>query len=118
MTLVYQIDAGLRRLLFVGQERKAKTLLRFFRDFGKERCRQLKFVCSDMWRPYIKVITKKAANALHILDRFHIVQHLGKAIDEIRAEEVRRLAGEGYDEEVLSAAADPLMAENTRSIAS
>ena len=101
LTLVYQIDAGMRRLLFVGQERKAKTLLRFFRDFGKERCRQLKFVCSDMWRPYIKVITKKATNALHILDRFHIVQHLGKAIDEIRSEEVRRLAGEGYDEEVL-----------------
>ena len=54
-----------------------------------------------MWQPYIKVIQKKASKALHILDRFHIVQRLGKAIDEIRAAEVKRLAAEGYDEEVL-----------------
>lgn len=101
LTLVYQINAGARRLLFVGRERKAKTLLRFFRDFGKERCEKLQFVCSDMWRAYVKVITKKAPNALHILDRFHIVQNLGKAIDKIRAAEVKQLAQEGYDEEVL-----------------
>ena len=85
----------------MGKERKAKTLLRFFRDFGKERCEKLKFVCSDMWKPYIKVIKKKAPDALHILDRFHIVQKLGQAIDKIRAAEVKRLAAEGYDEEVL-----------------
>jgi len=76
-------------------------LLRFFRDFGKERCEKLEFVCSDMWKAYIKVIKKKAPDALHILDRFHIVQKLGKAIDKIRAAEVKRLAAEGYDEEVL-----------------
>jgi len=101
LTLVYQINAGMRRLLFVGKDRKAKTLLRFFRDFGKERCKKLEFVCSDMWKAYIKVIKKKAPDALHILDRFHIVQKLGQAIDKIRAAEVKRLAAEGYDEEVL-----------------
>ena len=101
LTLVYQINLGTRRLLFVGKERKAKTLLRFFRDFGKERCEKLEFVCSDMWKAYIKVIKKKAPDALHILDRFHIVQKLGQAIDKIRAAEVKRLAAEGYDEEVL-----------------
>ncbi len=101
LTLVYQINAGIRRLLFVGKERTAKTLLRFFREFGEERSEKLEFVCSDMWKAYIKVIKKKAPDALHILDRFHIVQKLGKAIDKIRAAEVKRLAAEGYDEEVL-----------------
>ena len=101
LTLVYQINAGMRRLLFVERERKAKTLLRFFRDFGKDRCAKLQFVCSDMWRPYIKVIAKKVPHALHILDRFHIVQNLGKAINKIRAAEVKELIQEGYDEEVL-----------------
>jgi len=101
LTLVYQIDQARRRLLFVGQERKAKTLLRFFRDFGRERCQRLRFVCSDMWRAYVKVIAKKAPQALHILDRFHIVQNLSKAIDKIRATEVRELAQKGYDPEVL-----------------
>lgn len=101
LTLVYQIDPEKRRLLFVGKDRKAKTLLRFFRDLGKDRCGKIKYVCSDMWRPYVKVIAKKAVNALHILDRFHIVQNLNKAIDKIRAEEIKRLAAEGYDLDVL-----------------
>lgn len=98
LTLVYQIDAGARRLLYVGAERTAKTLLRFFHDFGRERCAALKFVCSDMWRPYLKVIKKKAKNALHILDRFHIVANLNKAINEVRAKEARRMRSEGYEE--------------------
>lgn len=101
LTLVYQIDEGMRRLLFVGRERKAKTLLRFFREFGKERCARLKFVCSDMWQAYVKVIAKKVPHALHILDRFHIVQNLGKALDKIRAAEVRDLASRGYEEDIL-----------------
>lgn len=37
LTLVYQIDQGCRRLLWVGQDRKVRTLLGFFRWFGKER---------------------------------------------------------------------------------
>ncbi len=101
LTLVYQINAGARRLLFVGRDRKSKTLLRFFWEFGKERSARLMFVCSDMWQAYIKVIKKKAPDALHILDRFHIVQNLGKAVDKIRAAEVRDLARNGYDDEVL-----------------
>jgi transposase len=68
---------------------------------GKERAARLRFVCSDMWRPYIKVISKKAVNALHILDRFHIIQHLNRALDKIRATEVREMKQKGLDSEVL-----------------
>jgi transposase len=66
-----------------------KTLLRFFREFGKERSEKLKFVCSDMWAPYLKVIAKKAPNALNILDRFHIMRKFNEAIDEIRRGEAK-----------------------------
>ena len=97
LTVVYQIDAGHTRLLWVGQHRTIKTLLRFFRFFGKERSQALKFVCSDMWPAYIKVIEKKAGTALHILDRFHIVAKLNKAIDEVRASEQRQLKKDGYE---------------------
>jgi transposase len=89
LTMVYQLNAGVRRLLWCGPERRVKTLLRFFRKFGKERCAKLKFVCSDMWAPYLKVIAKKAPNALNILDRFHIMRKFNEAIDEIRRGEVR-----------------------------
>jgi transposase len=101
MTVVYQLDAGMRRLLYVGKERTMKTLLRFFFEFGRGRTAQLKFVCSDMWHPYLKVIAKKAPQALNILDRFHIVSHLTKAVNQVRVDEVRRLKEEGYDEAVL-----------------
>jgi transposase len=95
LTLVYQIDPTRKRLLWIGQHRRAKTLLRFFRWFGKERTAALTFICSDMWKPYLKVVTKKAGQALHILDRFHIAKHLSDAIDQVRRAEVRSLRQRG-----------------------
>jgi transposase len=96
-TVVYQLDEGCKRLLWVGADRKAKTLLRFFRFLGKERTSQLGFICSDMWQAYLKVIAKKAPQAIHILDRFHIMQLMGKALDKVRASEVKELAAAGYE---------------------
>ena len=95
LTLVYQIDSTRKRLLWIGQHRRAKTLLRFFRWFGKERTAALGFICSDMWQPYLKVVAKKAGQALHILDRFHIATHMSEAIDQVRRAEVRSLRERG-----------------------
>ncbi len=97
LTLVYQIDEDCRRLLWAGKDRTAKTFLRFFRMLGKERSGQLRFVCSDMWKPYLKVIAKKAGQAVHVLDRFHIMAKMNKAIDEVRASEAKRLERDGYE---------------------
>jgi transposase len=44
---------------------------------------------------YLKVIREKCSEALHILDRFHIVAKMNKALDEVRAGESRRMASEG-----------------------
>jgi transposase len=97
LTLVYQIDMGRKRLLWIGRERTTRTFLQFFRMLGKERSKELKFVCSDMWRPYLKVIAKKASQAIHVLDRFHIMQKMNKAIDEVRASEARQMKADGYE---------------------
>ena len=97
LTLVYQIDHGSKRLLWIGKDRTTKTFLRFFRMLGKERSGKLKFVCSDMWKPYLKVIAKKARGAIHVLDRFHIMQKMNKAIDEVRAGEARQMKEDGYE---------------------
>jgi transposase len=97
LTLVYQIDAHSTRLLWIGKDRTVKTFLRFFRMFGKENSEKLKHICSDMWKAYVKVIKKKAPQALHILDRFHIVAMINKAIDEVRASEYRQMQKDGYE---------------------
>jgi transposase len=95
LTVVYQIDNGCRRLLWVGQDRTLKTMLRFFRWLGPDRSAALRFVCSDMWKPYLRVIAKKAAQALHVLDRFHIMAKMNKAIDEVRAQEAKAMKAQG-----------------------
>lgn len=97
LTVVYQINAGCRRLLWVGQDRTTKTLLRFFKMLGRERTAALQFICSDMWQPYLKVIARKAGQAIHILDRFHIVAKLNKALNEVRAAEAKQLVRDGYE---------------------
>lgn len=97
LTMVYQIDSCSRRLLWVGQGRETRTLLRFFRWLGKEQAGKLEFICSDLWKPYLKVIAKKAAQAVHVLDRFHLIQRINKAIDEVRAGEARKLKADGYE---------------------
>jgi transposase len=95
VTVVYQINEGRKRLLWIGRERTVQTLLGFFGWFGQERSNRLAFICSDMWKPYLKVIGQKAGGAVHILDRFHIMAHLNKALDQVRAEEARELKAQG-----------------------
>lgn len=91
LTLVYQIDSGCKRLLSVVQERTIKSFLRALRELGKDNLAQIKYVCSDMWPAYLKVIKKKLPQAIHVLDRFHIVKKLNEAVDDVRREEAKSL---------------------------
>jgi len=78
---VYQINQGMKRLLFVIEDREEKSLRKFFVWFGKERSALIEFVCSEMWKPYLNVIAKHAPNALNILDRYHECDHLNRCSD-------------------------------------
>jgi transposase len=72
LTVIYQIDAHCRRLLWVGRRRTQATLRRGLGELGPSVVQGLRYVCSDMWQPYLGVIAKQAGQALQILDRFHI----------------------------------------------
>jgi transposase len=91
LTVIYQIDSECRRLLWVGPRRTQATLRRGLAELGPEVIGGLRFVCSDMWQPYLKVLAAKASQALHILDRFHITSHLNQAVDQVRRAESGRL---------------------------
>ena len=58
----------------------------------------LRFVCSDMWKPYLNVLAAEAGQALHVLDRFHITQHMNQAVDQVRRAEGTRLKAKSKDE--------------------
>jgi transposase len=98
LTVIYQIDAHCRRLLWIGKRRSEKTLRMGLQALGPELVKGLRYVCSDMWKPYLKVLAAEAGQALHVLDRFHITQHMNQAVDEVRRAESSRLQAKNKDE--------------------
>jgi len=100
LTLVYQLNGNCRRLLWIGKDRTKTCFRNFFDEMEFKQpgfCEDLKYICSDMWKNYIEVAAEKASNALNIVDRFHIMQKFGKALDRVRIDEVKRLHAEGYE---------------------
>jgi transposase len=95
LTLVYQIEQGCIRLLWIGKDRTVESFEQFFDRIGKL-SEGIQFVCSDMWKPYLRVIRERCPNAVNILDRFHIVAKMNDALDQVRADEARRLVQDGY----------------------
>ena len=97
LTVVYQIEEGLKRLLWVAPDRTEESLRGFFRFLSDEARQSIRFVCSDMWQPYLNVVAEQLKDAVHVLDRFHIMKKMGEAIDKVRRGEVRRLEEDGYE---------------------
>ena len=95
VTVIYQLDAGLRRLLWVGPKRTQASLKAGLDRLGPGVLAGVKYVCSDMWQPYLSVIRQRLGHALHVLDRFHIVGHLNGAVDDVRRGEMARLSAAG-----------------------
>jgi transposase len=93
-TLIYQIDQCLTRWLWVGHDRTEATLLSGLNSLGTEVCAGIRFVCSDLWAPYLAAVRQRL-KALHVLDRFHIRRQLNQAVDEVRRQKARALAQAG-----------------------
>src|SRR3954452_13493790 len=97
MTLLYDIGAGAKRLLAVAEHRTEASPRACLDGLGQEFCPRVEFVCSDMWQPYLKGIGERLGGAIHVLDRLHIMKQLVEALEEIRAEETKRLKRDGYE---------------------
>ena len=87
MTVVYDLKKS--RLVWVGDGRTRETLERFFDFLGEDGSKRLEAVCCDMWRSYVNAVRARAPQALIVFDKFHIVRHLGRAVDDVRREEIR-----------------------------
>jgi transposase len=96
LTLVYQIEDGLKRLLWIGGERTEESLRGFFQILSDDTRAGIRFVCSDMWKPYLNVIREQIGQAIHVLDRFHVMKKMNEAVDQVRRDEVKRVKQAGY----------------------
>ena len=84
--------------LWFGRERKKETLDEFFRDeLSARQRRNIGAACVDMWEPYRLSIEQWAPNCRIVYDKFHIMQHANKAIDEVRRAEFFRKGGRMRD---------------------
>jgi transposase len=92
ITVVSNLET--REPLWFGLDRKQETLDEFFRTQLKENQRErIEAACVDMWRPFTNSIELWARNCRIIYDKFHVLQHANKAIDEVRRAEFFRKGG-------------------------
>jgi transposase len=82
-------------LLWVGRRRTQATLRQGLQSLGPQVVQGLRFVCSDMWQAYLKVVAAEVSQVLHVLDRFHITSHMNQAVDQVRRAESTRLRNQG-----------------------
>jgi transposase len=92
ITVVSNLETG--EPLWFGRDRKQETLDEFFRTQLKESQRKrIEAACVDMWRPFTNSIEQWAPNCRIVYDKFHVLQHANRAIDEVRRAEFFRKGG-------------------------
>lgn len=89
LTVVSNLESG--EPLWFGRERKTETLDQFFAgELNARQRKQLEAACLDMWAPYRISIQRAAPQCSLIYDKFHVMQHANRAIDEVRRAEFFR----------------------------
>ena len=82
-----------RPIWFGGEDRSEKSMALFYDWLGEKKTRGLRLAVMDMLKPFRNVTNERAPQAAILFDKFHIMRHLGKALDEVRKSEYRRLSG-------------------------
>ncbi len=81
--------------VWFGRERKKETLDQFFQsELSASQRMRITAACVDMWEPYRLSIEQWAPNCRIVYDKFHVMQHANKAIDEVRRAEFFRKGGQ------------------------
>jgi transposase len=83
-----------RPIWFGGEDRSEKSMALFYDRLGEKKTKGIRLAVMDMWKPFHNVTSERAPQAAILFDKFHIMRHLGKALDEVRKSEYRRLSGQ------------------------
>lgn len=88
-TNVYDLET--RELIWSAEGRSKDTLKAFFAWLGEDESAALEGICCDMWANYIDVVKEKAPQAMLVFDKFHIMRHLLRAVNDVRKMEQKAL---------------------------
>jgi transposase len=97
LTLVYSIEGA--SVEYIAEDRKQASLDAYFEDFSSEERQGVRAIVMDMWEPYITSAKEHLDDAERkiVFDRFHIMKHMGEAVDTVRKRENRELRSDGIE---------------------
>lgn len=91
--VVSDLEKG-RPVWFGGHDRSEESLDEFYRFIGEKQGKKIKLAVMDMWKAFEKSTRKNAPRAAILYDKFHVMRHLGEALDQVRKREYARLSGQ------------------------
>jgi len=82
-----------RPIWFGGEDRSEQSMAMFYDWLGDKKSCGIRLAVMDMWKPFRAATNARAPQAAVLFDKFHILRHLGVALDQVRKSEYARLAG-------------------------
>ncbi|MFB9067537.1 ISL3 family transposase [Pseudofulvimonas gallinarii] len=82
-----------RPIWFGGADRSEASMGQFYTALGTRKSAGIRLAVMDMWRPFRTATQAHAPKAAILFDKFHVMRHLGEALDAVRKSEYARLAG-------------------------
>ena len=82
-----------RPIWFGGEDRSETSMAQFYAALGDKKSHGIRLAVMDMWKPFRNATRTHAPQAAILFDKFHIMRHLGEALDKVRKSEYRRLSG-------------------------
>jgi transposase len=82
-----------RPIWFGGADRSETSMAAFYDWLGPRKSLKIELAVMDMWKPFRNATKDKAPQAAILFDKFHIIRHLGEALDKVRKAEYARLSG-------------------------
>ena len=82
-----------RPIWFGGQDRSETSMAQFYQWLGNKKSGRIRLAVMDMWKPFRNATQAHAPSAAILFDKFHILRHLGEALDTVRKREYARLTG-------------------------
>ena len=76
---------------FGGNDRSEASLDQFYQWLGAAKCKRIELAVMDMWQAFGNSTRHQVPQASILYDKFHVMRHLGEALDAVRKSEYRRL---------------------------
>ena len=89
----YRIVVSGRPIWFGDKDRSEASMSEFYAWLGETKSARIRLVVMDMWKPFRLATAAYAPQAAILFDKFHVMRHLGEALDQVRKREYGWLAG-------------------------